>query len=203
LDGALRLDLAQLQIGARRHVGITPRPALGELGEACQLMRREDPARDAQPAHEGVLRRRDVEETKEFMTKDIDALGEASLGGFGAQLVPHIERMRFALALFLGREILACGEEPVLRRAVDVDRVRRRRGSASGRRAAPCCDTSQEAVEILLLLLGEIGPVAHWLWCPLLFAKAEASAMPVGRSGSAPGRAPLPSLSRRTETLGR
>ena len=36
-DGVLRLDLAHLQVGARRHVGIAAGVALGEIGDAGEL----------------------------------------------------------------------------------------------------------------------------------------------------------------------
>ena len=52
LDDALRLDLAELEIGARRDVGVAAGPALGERGEADHLMRLKHAVRDAQPAHE-------------------------------------------------------------------------------------------------------------------------------------------------------
>jgi hypothetical protein len=54
------------------------------------------------------------------MTKDIDALWETAFRRLGAQLVPHVERMRFALRLFFRHEFLARGKKAVLRRAMDI-----------------------------------------------------------------------------------
>ena len=61
-DGVLRLDLADLQIGARGDVRVAAAVALGEIGEAGELPVLEDAVRNPQPAHVGVLRRRDVEQ---------------------------------------------------------------------------------------------------------------------------------------------
>ena len=58
-DGVLRLDLAHLQVGARGDVGIAAGIALGEIGDAGELRVLEDAVRDAQPAHVGLLVRRD------------------------------------------------------------------------------------------------------------------------------------------------
>ena len=57
-DRVLRLDLADLQVGAGGDVRIAAAVALGEVGEARELPMREDAVRDAQAAHVGVLRRR-------------------------------------------------------------------------------------------------------------------------------------------------
>ena len=64
-DGVLRLDLAHLQIGAGRDVGVAAGKALGEIGEARELPVREDAVGNAQPAHVGLLRRRAVEQAEE------------------------------------------------------------------------------------------------------------------------------------------
>ncbi len=49
--GVLRLDLADLEIGARGHVGIAAAIALGEIGDPCELPMRENAVRHAQAAH--------------------------------------------------------------------------------------------------------------------------------------------------------
>ena len=162
LDDALRLDLAELEIGARRDIGIAAGPALGERGNAGHLMRLQHAVGDAQPAHERILRRRDIEEAEEFVAEDVDAFGEAARGGFGAQLVPHIERMRFALRLFLRHELLAGGDEAILRHAVDVAFGGDSRDPGRGwgrrwRRAATARgDAAQKSVEILFLFVAEV-----------------------------------------------
>ena len=62
LDGVLRLDLADLQIGAGGDVTIRPGAAVGEIGEARELPVLHDAVRNAQPAHIGRLRWRHVEQ---------------------------------------------------------------------------------------------------------------------------------------------
>ncbi len=51
-DRVLGRDLADLQVGARRHMGVAAAVALGEVGDAGELPMVEDAVRDAQPAHE-------------------------------------------------------------------------------------------------------------------------------------------------------
>jgi hypothetical protein len=50
-DRVARLDFTDLQIGARRHMRVTAAVAFGEIGDAGELRRFEDPVRDAQAAH--------------------------------------------------------------------------------------------------------------------------------------------------------
>ena len=76
-SGALRRrDLPQLQIGPRGDVGVTAGQIVGDRGDAAQLVRADDAAGNAQPAHERVLRRRDVEQAVELGQEDVEALGE-------------------------------------------------------------------------------------------------------------------------------
>ena len=58
----LRLDLAQLQIRARRHMRIGTAEFFGDVGDAGKLPVLENAVRNAQAAHVGVLRRRHVEQ---------------------------------------------------------------------------------------------------------------------------------------------
>ena len=104
-------DLADLQIGARGHVRIAAAVALGDVGDARELPMREDAVRDAQAAHVGVLRRRDVKQPVEAPTEIVDALGVAALRAFLLETRIGIEGMLVALGLLLGRELLARGLE--------------------------------------------------------------------------------------------
>ena len=79
VDGVLRLDLADLQVGARRDVRIAAAAALGEVGEARELPVLQDAVRDAQPAHVGVLRRRDVEQAVVAPAEIVGALGKLAV----------------------------------------------------------------------------------------------------------------------------
>ncbi len=55
-------NFAELQIRARGDVAIRPAQPLGEIGQARKLPMLHDPVRDPQPAHVGILRRRDIEQ---------------------------------------------------------------------------------------------------------------------------------------------
>ncbi len=156
-----RADLADLQIGARRHVGIAAAEALGEIGEAGELMRAQNAVGHAQPAHERVLRRRDIKEAVEFMAEDVEPFREAPGGDVLAHRVPEVERMKLALCLLLGGELAAAGDGAVLGRAMDVG------GGGSGWRGqrklrrTPRHHAAQKPLEILLLLFAKAGLSAH------------------------------------------
>ena len=176
VEDRLRTDLAQLQIGPRGYVGITACMSLRDIGDAAQLMGVEDAVRDPQPAHERVLRRRYVEQSVELVQEYVGALGEAAGFGVGAHLVPHVERVFGALGHFLGGELLAGGEEAILRGAVDGFGTRGNRfggrhcrcavGAGNGRRrtrpgASARQQPGEEALEIAFLLLGEVRAHRH------------------------------------------
>ena len=76
VDGVRRADLADLQVGAGRHIGIAAAEGVGGIGQAAHLPGAQDAVGDAQAAHEGVLRRSDVEEALILGQEDVDALGE-------------------------------------------------------------------------------------------------------------------------------
>ena len=81
VDGVRGADLADLQVGARGHVGIAAAEGIGGVGQAAELPGAQDAVGDAQAAHEGVLRRRDIEQALILGQEDVDALGElARLG---------------------------------------------------------------------------------------------------------------------------
>ena len=87
-------------------------------------MRVQDAARDAQPAHEGVLRGCDVEQAVELAEEDVRSLGEAPFGGRRADLVEPIERMLLPLCLLLCGELAAGSDGAVLCGAMRVGRRR-------------------------------------------------------------------------------
>ena len=113
-DRIRRLDLADLDIGAGRHMRITAAVALGEVGEAGELLRLDDPVRDAQPAHVGVLVGRDVEQTEKSPAEIVGRLGIFALRRVLLQALVGVERMLLALELFLIGELAARREHAVL-----------------------------------------------------------------------------------------
>ena len=92
-DGVLRLDLADLQIGARGDMGVAAAVSLGEVGEPRELRGLEDAVRHAQPAHIGVLVRRDVEQAEEAPAEIVGRLRILILGGVLLQPLIGVERM--------------------------------------------------------------------------------------------------------------
>src|SRR5262249_14935489 len=56
-DGILRLYLANLEIGPRRHMGISAAKALGGVSHTFELRSLHDPIGNTKPAHVGVLGR--------------------------------------------------------------------------------------------------------------------------------------------------
>src|SRR6185503_6895751 len=81
------------------------------LRDAGELPVTQYPVGDAQPAHEGVLRRRGIKEPVKTPAEVVDALGKLSGGGFGLQPRVGVEGMLVALGLLLGDELLAVGLE--------------------------------------------------------------------------------------------
>ena len=67
VDRGLRGNFTDLQVGPRRHVGIAAAERIRRIGQATHLPGVQDAIGDAQPAHEGILGRRDIE-LKERMT---------------------------------------------------------------------------------------------------------------------------------------
>ena len=107
LDRVLRLDLADLQVRARRHMRVRPAAALGEIGDAGELPVLQDAVRNAQPAHVGVLRGRDVEQPVIAPAEIVGGLRRLVLLRLLLQPVVGIERMLLALELLLIGELAA------------------------------------------------------------------------------------------------
>ena len=159
LDRVLRLDLADLQIRARRHMRVGPAAALREIGDAGELPMLQDAVRNAQPAHVGVLRRRDVEQAVIAPAEIVRGLRRLVLLRLLLQPVVGVERMLLALELLLVGELAARRRDAVLR--LEMDRVGSGRlALAAGQRAARRArgvEAGDEAFEIAFLVGGEIA----------------------------------------------
>ena len=166
VDGVRRADLADLQVGAGRHIGIAAAEGVGGIGQAAHLPGAQDAVGDAQAAHEGVLRRSDIEEALILGQEDVDALGELPRLGAAHHLVPAIQRMARALGALLGDQLAARRHRAVLGcvlQRVGADGLGRRR---SGRTACQLVgglaglDAADEALQPLLLLVVEFAHAA-------------------------------------------
>ena len=134
-DRILRFDFADLQIGARGDVGVAAAIALGEIGDAGKLRGLEDAVRHAQPAHIGVLVRRDVKQAEETPTEIVRRFRVFVLGGEALEPLVGIERMLVALELLRVGQLAAGLEHAVLcfqRGGIRPDRLAPR-----GRRPPP------------------------------------------------------------------
>ena len=168
-DAVPRLDLAHLQVGTRRHVGVAAGVSLGEVGKARQLPVLEDAVGNAQPTHVGLLRRRAVEQAEEAPTEVVVGLRRRVGRSLRLQLPVTVEGMQLALELLGVRELLAGLEKAVLRLqagAVRADRLAARRSPRAVARRGPSGGASslqagREAFEVELLLCGKVA--AHRL----------------------------------------
>ena len=111
----VRFNLADLQIGAGRDMGVAAAIALGEIGNAGELRRLEDPVRDAQAAHIRILVRRDIKQAEEAPAEIVGRLRIFVALAELLQALVAVERMLLALELFLIGKLLAGGEHTVLR----------------------------------------------------------------------------------------
>ena len=162
-NGSVRQYISYLQIRARRHVRVAPAVRLRQVGDAGQLPVRENAVGDAQPAHVGVLCRRQVEQPVEAPAEIVDALGEQPLRALVPEAAVGIEGMLVALGLLLGRELPACrleaghGGQVLL-----VGPGRLGRAATFGAKrlqalcGAACLDARHEAFQIAALLFGEV-----------------------------------------------
>ena len=157
----LRRNFAKLQIGARGDVAERPAQLFGQIRQPRELPVLEDAVGDAQPAHVGILRRRDIEQSviapAEIVRRRRRRVGERLL--FQPRI--GIEGMFLALEFLRVGELLARGEDPVLRlemRGLRPDRLGHRLRCTAGETAADPADLQAggEALEIALLLVGEV-----------------------------------------------
>ena len=115
VDGVLRLDLADLEVGAGGDMGVAAAITLGEVGEARELPVLEDAVRNPQAAHVRALRRRDVEQAVVAPAEIVRRLRRFVLLGLLLQPAIGVERMLLALELLLVVELAAGFDGAVLR----------------------------------------------------------------------------------------
>ncbi len=166
-NGAFGLYFADLEIGPRRHMGISAAIALGRVGYAFKLRGLENPIGNAKPAHVGILGRGAVEQAEEPPTEIIVRLGRGIGGSLGFEFFVAVEGVQFALEFLLVGELAARFRHLVLgppMRRVRTGRLRRRRRGGSAGTTAACYVTrgprdlqaGHEAFEIALLFGLEI-----------------------------------------------
>ncbi len=106
-DGVLRLDLADLQVGAGGDVRVA---AAAALAPGRRRRRTANGVRmplwHAQPAHIGVLIRRDVEQAEIAPAEIVGRLGKLVGGGLRLQPAVGVERVLLALELLLVGQLL-------------------------------------------------------------------------------------------------
>ena len=100
-DRVLRLDLADLDVGAGGDVGVAAAVGLGEIGEAGELPVLEDAVRDPQAAHVRALRRRHVEQAVVAPAEIVRGLRRFVLLRLFLQPAIGVERMLLALEFLL------------------------------------------------------------------------------------------------------
>ena len=182
LGRLVRPDLADLQVGARGDVGIAAAQVLGDRRHAAELVRVQDAARDAQPAHVGVLCRCHVEQAEELAEEDVRSLGKARLGSHRADLVEPIERMLLPLCFLLCGELAAGSDGAVLCGAMRVGRRRFDRCQRLAGDGTACLHASHEALQVLLLIRRECGVVAHGASSAPLQSPSATAAAGTGRA---------------------
>jgi len=112
-DGVLRRDLAHLQIGAG---GEAAAVALRQISDARELPSVEDAVVNAQAAHVGILRRRQIKQPVVAPAEIVRRLRKLIVGGLLLQPSVGVERMFFTLQLLLVGELAAGGQHAILRR---------------------------------------------------------------------------------------
>ena len=151
-----------MQIRARGDVAIRPAQPLGEIGQARKLPMRHDPVRDPQPAHVGILRRRDIEQAVIAPAKIIRRARRRVVERLLLQPRIGIERMLLAFELLRIGELLAGCDEPVLRlemRGIRSGRLCTRLAAIAAAEATsnPAdLQAAGKAFEIALLIVGKI-----------------------------------------------
>ena len=160
LGGFVRADLADLEIGARGDVGVAAPELRGDRRDAAELMRIEDTAWNAQPAHIRVLRRGHVEQPEKLGEEDVGPLREAPPGGHGSDRVEPIERVLLPLRLLFGDEPAAGRGGAVLGGTVHVGGSRIGRSQFFAGDGTARLHARHEALQVLLLFGREAG-IAH------------------------------------------
>ena len=152
-------------------MGIPAAVAIGEIGDAGELPVREDAVRHAQPAHVGVLVRRDVEQAEEAPAEIIGGLGIFVACRLRLEPFVAVEGVQFTLEFLLLGKLAAGLEHPLLRAqmcGVRAARLRRpgARGAALDARGLGDLQAGDEAFEVALLFGAEIA--GHGLLLRLL-----------------------------------
>ena len=113
-----RRYLTKLQIGTRGDVGVAASKLLRQCRHTTPLRCTEDAIGNTQPAHEGVLRRRYIEQAMELHPEHFRALGKTPLGRPALHVVPQIKRIALTLELLLRHQLAASGQHPRLCRTL-------------------------------------------------------------------------------------
>ncbi len=155
--GALRADLAHLQVGAGRHMQVAAAMALAEIGAAGELVGLEDAVGDAHPEHEALLRRGDIEKAVVAPAEIVGGTGQLAGGGLPGEAGIGVEGMLVALPPLGVHELAASLQLGVLGGQMRSVRPRRYGGSSSRRRDhARGGGTCGKTFEIALLLGAEV-----------------------------------------------
>ena len=117
VDRIVRFDFANLDVGARGDMRIAAAVALGEIGDARKLRGLQDAVRQPQPAHVGILVRRDVEQAEVAPAEIVGRLGILVFCGVRLEPLVGVERMFVALEFLRVGQLAACGEHAILRLA--------------------------------------------------------------------------------------
>ena len=138
-----------------------PHKLLGEIGEAGELPVLQDAVRNPQPAHVGILRRRDIEQPVIAPAEIIRRRRRLVVERLLLQPRIGIERMLFALDFLLVGELLARRHDLVLgldMRGFRSGRLGIRLGCAAAEAAAHPADLQAggEAFEVALLLVRKV-----------------------------------------------
>src|SRR6185437_2804356 len=114
-DGVLWRVKAQLKVGTGGDVRIAAGKTLSQVGKAVQLPVLQDAIRDSQPAHVGILRRRDIENAVIAPAEIVRWRRRGVVFRLFLEAFIGIERMLFALEFFRIRQLLAIAKKLVLR----------------------------------------------------------------------------------------
>ena len=104
LRSILRFDEAKLKIGARGDLDAARREFLRNPRQFAQLKRFHDAARNAQPAHERLLVRRQVKQSMPFEAENVFLVGRLVRSGMFKEQGIGIERVQFAFDALLSKE---------------------------------------------------------------------------------------------------
>ena len=191
-DGVVRLHFSDLDVGARRHMGVAAAVARGEIGKPRELCCRDDAVWDTQPAHVGILIGRDIEQAKKPPAEIVRRLGIFAFGRMRLQPLISIEWMLLAFELFGIGKFPARSEHAVLRRKPRGVRARgfrrsdscTRHGAGYALRRFGNLHSGDEPFQITLLLGVEIAGIGGGGFEVRLGHSAGTCAGPVSGAGA-------------------